>query len=204
MTNKVSFKLPAEYVADAVSGVLVGEFNNWNPEEGIFLQKQDDGSMVAELALTAGKTYEYRYLLSDGRWVNDLSTKKSSDVYGNPIENCVIDVPEIVLTETVEPAVPAMIETVESVNEPLAVETDDLTKIEGISKKVAALLIEKNIKTYKDISKASIKKLQLILDGAGSKFGIHNPANWPKQARLAAAGKWEALNKLQAELIAGK
>lgn len=193
MAKKVSFTLPAEFVADATSGVLVGEFNNWNPEEGIYLQKQDDGSMVAELALTPGKTYEYRYLLSDGRWVNDNSAKKFSDVYGNPVENCIVSVPETIKKATV--AKPKAVKKAKEV-----VAKDELTKIEGINKKIASLLNKESILSFKDLSKCSIKKLQLILDGAGSSFNVYNPASWPKQAKLAAAGKWEELSQWQEEL----
>jgi predicted flap endonuclease-1-like 5' DNA nuclease len=196
MTKKVSFKLPAEFVADAASGVLVGEFNNWNPEEGIYLQKQEDGSMIAELALAAGKTYEYRYLLSDGRWVNDLSAKSFSNNYA--VENCVVIVSEV--AEKLVAAKPKAAKKIKTVKETAAVVSDDLTKVEGINKKVEALLTKENINTYKDLAKYTIKKLQLILDGAGSKFSIYNPATWPKQAKLAAAGKWEELSKWQEEL----
>ncbi|MEO8768751.1 MAG: glycoside hydrolase family 13 [Ferruginibacter sp.] len=198
MTKKVSFKLPAEFVADAASGVLVGEFNNWNPEEGIYLQKQEDGSMVAELALTPGKTYEYRYLLNDGRWVNDHNEKIFSNNYS--VENCVINVPEVAEKLVVEKVIATKPKAVKKVKEVAAVIADDLTKIEGINKKVEALLSKENIKTFKDLGKATIKKLQLILDAAGSKFTVINPATWPKQAKLAAAGKWEELTKLQEEL----
>ena len=193
MTKKVSFTLPAEYVADAAAGILVGEFNNWNPEEGIYLQRQEDGSMIAELALTPGKTYEYRYLLSDGRWVNDNNAKTFSNNYS--VENCVINVPEV--AETLVAAKP---KAVKKTKEAVTIVADELTKIEGINKKVEALLTKENIKTFKDLAKCTIKKLQLILDGAGSKFSIYNPATWPKQAKLAAAGKWEELSKWQEEL----
>jgi 1,4-alpha-glucan branching enzyme len=81
MTTKVTFKLPSEFVANASDGVLVGEFNNWNPAEGVQLQKKEDGSMFAEVALVAGKSYQYRYLLNDGRWVNDNNNTTWSDVY---------------------------------------------------------------------------------------------------------------------------
>jgi predicted flap endonuclease-1-like 5' DNA nuclease len=81
---------------------------------------------------------------------------------------------------------------------------DDLTRIEGIGKKIAELLAGEKIETFKDLSKASAKKLKGILDAAGSKFNTHNPASWPKQAKLAAAGKWEELAELQKELLAGK
>ena len=93
MTTKVAFKLPASHVAGAEEGILLGEFNDWNTAEGIYLQKQEDGSMIAELSLTAGQSYQYRYLLSDGRWVNDENAKTFSDVFGHSIENCIIDVP---------------------------------------------------------------------------------------------------------------
>ncbi len=197
MTKKIFFSLPSELVANASEGVLLGEFNNWNIEEGIQLQRQEDGSMKAELVLTAGKTYEYRYLLNDGRWVNDHNTKKFSDVFGTTVENCVLTVPV-----PVRKATAAKPKTVKVEKAPVLVE--DLTKIEGIGKKIAALLNKEKINNYKDLSKCSIKKLQLILDTAGSKFNIHDPATWPKQAKLAASGDWDALSKLQDELKGGK
>jgi predicted flap endonuclease-1-like 5' DNA nuclease len=81
---------------------------------------------------------------------------------------------------------------------------DDLTKIEGIGKKIAELLAAEKIESFKDLSKASTKKLKNILEVAGSKFNVHDPSSWPKQAKLAAAGKWAELKELQNELIAGK
>ena len=106
MTTKVTFKLPSEFVANASDGVLVGEFNNWNPAEGVQLQKKEDGSMFAEVALVAGKSYQYRYLLNDGRWVNDNSNTTLSDVYGQPVENCVVEVP-VVEKKAAAPKAPA-------------------------------------------------------------------------------------------------
>ena len=195
--KKVIFTLPSESVANAADGILLGEFNNWNPEEGIHLQKKEDGSMIAELSLTAGKTYEYRYLLSDGRWVNDNNGKAFSEVYGYSVENCVLTVPAAIKKAATEKT-----KTVKK--EKIVVLSDDLTKIEGIGKKIAALLAKENINTYKELSKCSIKKLQLILDTAGSKFNVHDPATWPKQAKLAADGQWETLTSLQEELKGGK
>lgn len=194
--KKVTFTLPNELVAGASEGILLGEFNNWNIEEGIHLEKKDDGSMVAELTLTAGKTYQYRYLLSDGRWVNDHGEKAFSEIFGNIVENCVLTVPAPVKKATAK-AKPAK-------KEKTAVVKDDLTKIEGIGKKIAGLLEKEDISTYKQLAKASVKKLQGILDSAGSKFTVHDPATWPKQAKLAASGEWDALEKWQEELKGGK
>jgi predicted flap endonuclease-1-like 5' DNA nuclease len=125
--------------------------------------------------------------------VNDNNAKAFPQVYGYTVQNCIISVP----AEDIK-SVPAKPKAPKKAKE--TVVTDDLTKIEGIVKKVAALLAAENIKTYKDLSKCTIKKLQLLLDGAGSKFSIYNPATWPKQAKLAAAGNWEELGKMQEEM----
>ena len=69
---------------------------------------------------------------------------------------------------------------------------------------VEALLVKENIRNYKELAKATVKKLQLILDAAGTKFSLFNPNTWPKQAKMAATEKWEELAKWQDELKAGK
>lgn len=81
---------------------------------------------------------------------------------------------------------------------------DDLTKIEGIGPKIAGLLNAKGINTYQDLGKAKKALLQETLAEAGSRFKMHDPTTWPKQAKLAAKGAWEELTKLQAELKGGK
>ncbi|MFT3981318.1 MAG: glycoside hydrolase family 13 [Ferruginibacter sp.] len=206
MTTKVSFRLAAEFVAGASEGILLGDFNNWDPQEGVQLQKIEDGSMIAEIALVSGKSYQYRYLLNDGRWVNDFGGSTTwVEAFGNYVENNVVEVPAVatekkaakkatVKKETVKKAAPKKEKAV----------ADDLTKIEGIGKKIAALLKKQNILTYKDLGKATIKNLKAILDEGGNQFSMHNPGSWPKQAKLAAAGKWEELEALQKELIGGK
>ncbi|RYY71251.1 MAG: DUF4332 domain-containing protein [Chitinophagaceae bacterium] len=207
MTTKISFRLAAEFVANASEGILLGDFNNWNPEEGVQLQKNADGSMAAEIALVSGKTYQYRYFLNDGRWVNDFSgTTTWVEVFGNYIENNVIDVPMTV--ETSQPAVKKAVAKKEAPKKVAikkeVIVADDLSKIEGIGKKIAGLFKKQGILTFKDLSKTSIKNLKTILEAAGNQYSIHNPSSWPKQAKLAAAGKWEELEALQAQLKGGK
>jgi hypothetical protein len=94
MAKKVTFTLSAEVVGEATSGLLLGEFNNWNYNDGISLKKQKDGSMTATASLEPGKRYEYRYLLNDGRWVNDHSADHYVHISGLHVDNCVIAVPE--------------------------------------------------------------------------------------------------------------
>ena len=214
MEKKVTFTLASEIVGEATSAVLLGEFNNWDYNNGISLKKQKDGSMKATTTLEAGRTYQYRYLLNDGRWVNDHRADKYVHISSFQVENCVIAVPveeevqDEVITETIAKPAKAAKQAKEKkatakaeMNEAVS---DDLTKIEGIGKKIAALLAAENILTYKELSKVSVKKLKDILEVAGSKFQMHDPTSWPKQAKLAAAADWEGLETLQKELVGGK
>mgnify|MGYP001457227878 CR=1 FL=1 len=42
------------------------------------------------------------------------------------------------------------------------------------------------------------------MDAAGSIYKTMDEGSWPKQAALAAEGKWEELETLQDELVGGK
>ena len=79
--------------------------------------------------------------------------------------------------------------------------SDKLTLIEGIGPAIEKLLKKNNIKTFKTLGKATVKDLRDIL---GTKFQMHDPSSWPKQARLAAKGDMIALGKLQEELDGGR
>lgn len=81
---------------------------------------------------------------------------------------------------------------------------DDLKVIEGIGPKIAEHLNNAGIKTFAALGRATITKLKGILEQAGPRYKMHVPNSWPKQAKLAAAGKWDALQKLQDELSGGK
>jgi predicted flap endonuclease-1-like 5' DNA nuclease len=197
MATKVTFTLSSEVVADATSGLLLGEFNNWDYNNGISLKKQKDGSMKATANLEAGRTYQYRYLLNDGRWVNDHNAEQYIYADGFQVENCLITVP------FAEPKAPKVKKATVKAKEETKV-ADDLTKIEGIGKKINELLAAESITDFKTLSKLSAKKIKAILEAAGNKFSMHDPTSWPKQAKLAASGKWDELDSLQKELIAGK
>ena len=192
MSKKVTFILPAEVVANATSGLVLGEFNNWDDSKATQLKKQKDGSMKATLTLEAGRTYQYRYLLSDGRWVNDCTAESFAPVSGYGVENCVITVP-VAESSTTEASVDG-----------LPAKKDDLTKIEGVGKKIAELLKAAGIESFDDLAKATPKRLKTVLDAAGKKYSAYDPTSWPRQAKLAADGKWPELKKVQAELKAEK
>jgi len=173
MKTKVTFTLAAEIVGDAQGGVLIGEFNDWNQAQGVALKKSKEGSMKAAVSLEVGQTYQYRYLLDDGRWVNDYNASNQHD-------NCVLTVP--VETQTQNDCV------------------DDLTKIRGVGKKIAQLLIDNEIQSFATLAQTPLKRLKDILDVAGNRSKVYDPTHWAKQAKLAAAGKWDELKKLQADL----
>jgi len=210
--KKITFTLPAEALGNATEALLLGDFNNWNSDKGIPLSVQPNGSFAASVDLEPGKSYQYRFLLNNGTWVNDWAAQQyvQDAVFG--VENSLITVPsdttsekptakkaKTTATKTKKEAAPK----VKKVKTEVAVK-EDLTKIEGIGPKIAKLLEAEGIITFAALGKATGKKLKAILEVAGPKFQLHDPASWPKQAKLAAAGKWDELAALQDKLIAGK
>ena len=81
---------------------------------------------------------------------------------------------------------------------------DDLTRIEGIGPKIASLLNAKGVTTWTRLADTEVSFLQSVLDAAGPRYRIHDPATWPRQARLAAAGDWDELDTLQNRLQGGR
>ena len=82
---------------------------------------------------------------------------------------------------------------------------DDLKKIEGIGPKIASILTEAGYDTFEKLSKADPEKIrEILLEKGGKRYAMHDPATWPKQAELAAAGKWDELKKWQDELDGGR
>ncbi len=82
---------------------------------------------------------------------------------------------------------------------------DDLKKIEGVGPKIASILAEGGYDSFAKLAKADPEKLrELLLEKGGKRYAMHNPETWPKQAELAAEGKWEELKKWQDELNGGR
>lgn len=81
---------------------------------------------------------------------------------------------------------------------------DDLEKIEGIGPKIAEVLSGAGITTFAALAEATPEAIREILDNAGSQFASHDPGTWPKQASLAAEGKWDELKTWQDELLGGR
>jgi len=77
---------------------------------------------------------------------------------------------------------------------------DDLKKIEGVGPKIAETLVAAGMVTFADLAKAKPAKIaEIIADVRGN----HVTDTWPKQAKLAADGKWDELKELQDKLDGG-
>jgi predicted flap endonuclease-1-like 5' DNA nuclease len=85
-----------------------------------------------------------------------------------------------------------------------AVDPDDLTKIEGVGKKIQEHLNNGGIRTFNELASSPVERLQEILDAAGPAYTMHDPETWPEQGALARDGKWEQLSTWQAQLKGGR
>ncbi len=84
-----------------------------------------------------------------------------------------------------------------------APKADDLKIIEGIGPKIAELLASNGVDTWKKLAEAQPDALKEILAKGGSRYTMHNPTTWPKQAQLCVDEKWDELKELQDRLDGG-
>ncbi len=82
-------------------------------------------------------------------------------------------------------------------------EADDLTKIEGAGPKAAEALVNAGIDTFAKVAKADPEKMKEILTEASSRMAHLDPTSWPKQAQMAADGKWDELKEWQDNVKGG-
>ena len=144
--------------------------------------------------METGRSYQFRYLIDNSKWENDWAADQYIPVSAYGIDNSVIEVPEVLDVKT---------QKVTAKKTKTKNKKDDLKKIEGVGPKISTLLAEGGFETFEKLSKAKVKDLKAILLAAGSRYKIHNPTTWPKQAKLAANGEWEKLKKLQDALNGG-
>lgn len=81
---------------------------------------------------------------------------------------------------------------------------NDLKIIEGIGPKIEELYHAAGVKTWKDVAETPVQTLQDILNEGGSRYAMHNPETWSKQATMAYLGKWQELKDYQESLNAGR
>lgn len=101
----------------------------------------------------------------------------------------------------VEPQAVVKQEYVSRNNTPRA---DELEIIEGIGPKIAMLLYDSGIFTFRDLAITPVYKIQEILEQAGPQFARHDPSTWTQQAKLAAEERWDDLEALKFYLVGGR
>jgi len=80
---------------------------------------------------------------------------------------------------------------------------DDLKLIEGIGPKIAGILAAAGITTFAQLGATDVSRLREIIAQAGL-TALADPATWPEQAALAAAGKLDELEVMQGQLKGGR
>ena len=81
---------------------------------------------------------------------------------------------------------------------------DDLQRVGGIGPKIEDLLNAAGITTWAQLAAAPVAEVRAVLDAAGPRYRVHDPASWSRQAALAAAGRWDELAELQGRLKGGR
>lgn len=85
-----------------------------------------------------------------------------------------------------------------------AAATDDLTIIEGIGPKIAAVLNENGINSFSALAEKTADEIKAILDASEGAFNAADPSTWAEQSKMAAEGKMDELKAWQDELKGGK
>lgn len=101
--------------------------------------------------------------------------------------------PAIEATEEKVKATP----TKETPKKKTATKADDLTKVEGIGPKAAGALVAAGVATFAALAKSKPEAIKTILTDASPRLAHLEPASWPKQAKMAADGKWDELKEWQ-------
>ncbi len=91
---KVTFSVPVKAVKDAEEVLLLGEFNHWEPSEGIPMKLAKD-KFTATMELDSGREYQFRYLINKETWANDGEADKYVPTPLG-VENSVVVIPAIV------------------------------------------------------------------------------------------------------------
>jgi hypothetical protein len=87
---KVTFLIPKEVGEQFEKITVVGDFNNWNPDEDRFVEKEKDGTFSVSLMLEGGKEYQFRYLGDGINWFNEPEADKEVESYYPGAYNSVV------------------------------------------------------------------------------------------------------------------
>ncbi|ADB40083.1 hypothetical protein [Spirosoma linguale] len=80
---------------------------------------------------------------------------------------------------------------------------DDLKEIAGVNTKVEAILNGVGIHTFTQLANTPITTIRRVLAEHGPLIYTDDPVTWPKQAWLAAEGRWDELRGWQEQMRKG-
>ncbi|HLV15385.1 MAG TPA: 50S ribosomal protein L21 [Xanthomarina sp.] len=110
---------------------------------------------------------------------------------------------ESIVASGAKPAAQAKKEAPKAAPKKSTAKADDLKKIEGAGPKAAEALVNAGYDTFAKVAKATPEELSTVLTEASSRLAHIVTETWPKQAQLAADGKWDELKELQDKLDGG-
>ncbi len=122
-------------------------------------------------------------------------------------ETAEAQVAEPAVEETPATEEPVAEKAAEAVAEAAAPEAEpevvDLTTIEGIGPKAAEALVKAGVDSFQALADLTPEKISEVLTEASSTLAHLDPTSWPKQAGMAAEGKWEELKEWQDNVKGG-
>jgi len=227
---KVTFTLPAQAAPSAKVVKVVGDFNNWNWSKGVKLSKSAK-EFKGQMDLEPGQRYEFRYLIDNKVWGNDW---KADEYVATPfgVENSVVITPAVMSASraisssakkapvsskkgigkatVAKKAVAKKINKTTTKSSAKKINTTkkkgkiDFTVIEGVGPKICQILMKAGYKDFAALGTAKVGDLRKVLGDAGSRYQMHDPSTWSRQAKMAAKDQWTKLNEFQATLKGGK
>jgi len=81
---------------------------------------------------------------------------------------------------------------------------EDLEIIEGIGPKIAEVLRDAGITTFRALAQLTPAQITSALERGGPNFRLVNPQTWGDQALLATNNRWTSLAIMQAAIVAGR
>ncbi|MGL5826956.1 MAG: hypothetical protein ACRCYU_19410 [Nocardioides sp.] len=85
-----------------------------------------------------------------------------------------------------------------------SVKLDDLKVVEGIGPAIEKLCHARGIDSWRKLQDTPVAELRSMLEEAGARFRMHDPASWPRQAGMLADGEWAEFKTLTDELSGGR
>ncbi len=197
---EVSFAMPVAAFSDAQTVKVLGDFNEWNVDNGLVMKKVKD-QLVAKTELVPGKKYQFRYLADNQVWENDYQADQYVWCEFAGMENSVVDL-EVFETVTAATkkevkakapvakkeakAAPTKKATTKATTKKTTTPTNKAQNVQlvnGIGPKLEKFFKAANIVTLQDLISATDASVQAVITSAGSRFKSLKAADLKKEAK---------------------